>query len=316
MLGSTGTVEQPAHRSTNARARAGRNERWLVAVIWLSALLLVSVVSASRAYAFSEPRSYDDGANHGGGGGRWFTSSPAEGFGCSVCHTGGGKPKLQIMGLPSDGYQPASTYEVTLAWPEFAERERALRAVPDVEPPSMGLIAELVSESGYGAGRLELIDSALVPSEQCRVPGVSSSELYQVRPGELAKQRPELCDANDLGQRCLLAVVSCGAAQVRFRWSTPQQSVGPVWFSAGFVTTDSINGSPAGDGVLEVASPMLPASSSAVRYESTLEGGCSIARGPGAERANSRDAYLLIAIGLLGALVTARRRSAAAKERA
>lgn len=320
MLGSTGTVEPRAHRSTNARA--GGIERWLVGASCLGACLIASCLSAAPARAYSEPRSYDDFAELGGGGGRWFTASPAEGHGCSVCHSGGGKAKLEITGLPSDGYALAATYEVSLSWPEFAARAEQLRMVPDVELPSMGLVAEVVSESGLGAGRIELIPPALRgPAEQCQMPGASAGELYQVRPGEKAKLKNDrLCDAFELGQRCLIAVVPCGAAQIRFRWSTPAQSVGPVWFAAGLVTSDAVSGSPAGDAVLEVTSPMLPGDSSADRYESTLQGGCRVALAAGAARTSSRDAYLPFGLGaglfawrVLGAR---RRRMAARKGRA
>jgi hypothetical protein len=319
LLGSTETVE-PRVRSDNGAVPALRgkatSERWLVGALSLLSLLTVS----PRAHAFSEPRTYFFDAKFGGGGGRWFTSSPAEGHGCAVCHTGGGTAKLQISGLPNDGYALGATYEISLAWPEFAARAQMLRATSP-EPSSLGLIAELVSESGLGTGRLELIaEGARLPSEQCQnPPGPSAVELYFVRPGEPTDEDPQSsCDATALGQRCMFAVISCAAEQARFRWTTPLQSVGPIWFSAGFVTADAVSSTPDRDAVLEVASPMLPATSSAERYESTLEGGCRIARAPGGAGADSHAYWRAMALPLGVSLlrVGRRRRAAGRKDRA
>ena len=74
------------------------------------------------------------------------------------------------------------------------------------------------------------------------------------------------------------------------------QSVGPIWFSAGFVTTEAISGTVVNDAVLEVASPMQPVTAADERYESTLEGGCRVAhRAPGSARVQRRGASLPIA---------------------
>jgi len=68
---------------------------------------LCALASApERARAFSEPAYYAADASGGGGGGRWFTGSPAEGYGCSVCHTGPAQLvsyPLYIEGLPHAG---------------------------------------------------------------------------------------------------------------------------------------------------------------------------------------------------------------------
>jgi uncharacterized protein (TIGR03382 family) len=74
-----------------------------------------------------------------------------------------------------------------------------------------------------------------------------------------------------------LTVRSCGAQELDFRWTAPAKWQGPVWFSAGFVTTDMISGTPDNDSVREVSVPLLPATSGAAHYQSQLYSGCSAA---------------------------------------
>jgi hypothetical protein len=328
MLGSTRTVELRAHCDDLVRTRSIGDERWLVASRLLTCALLIAFLPA-RALAFSEPLTYIDDARFGGGGGRWFTSSPAEGYGCSACHTGGGTAKLAISGLPDAGYTPGATYEIVLAWPEFAARARALRMVPgSTQRPAVGLVAELVAESGLGGGRLELIDPALsTPAETCQVPGGGiAAELYAMLPGEPPVPESRVnCDAVALGQRCILAAISCGAEQVRARWTAPLQSVGPIWFSAGFVTTEALESTAANDAVLEITSPIQPVTAASDRYESTLEGGCRVTRGAlGGAAAQRPDARLprpnawLFALSVLAFALRRRagRRRTARRERA
>lgn len=282
-------------------------------------LMLIAVPRV--AHAFSEPLSYFDDASKGGGGGRWFTGSPAEGNGCSVCHTGS-SAKLAVVGLPTSGYASGFIYDVTLSWPEFAARYRALNAapLPNVEAPSMGLVAEFVSESGLGAGRVEVLDpSVATPLDLCQTPpGTRAAQLYSVRPGEPTEPLELSCDATALGQRCLVAVPACGAEQLHLRWTPPAMPVGPVWFAAGFVTTDALSGTPQGDAVKEYARAMLPANSSAERYESELSGGCSVSWIAKAERghrapASGWAAFLLTCAAFVGR--RARRRAGARKDR-
>jgi hypothetical protein len=328
MLGSTRTVEPRARCNDFVPTRSIGDERWLVASCLLACALVLALLPAP-ARAFSEPLTYIDDARYGGGGGRWFTSSPAEGYGCSVCHTGGGSAKLAISGLPEAGYTPGATYELILAWPEFAARARALRMIPgSTQRPGVGLVAELVAESGLGGGRLELIDPALsTPAETCQIPGGGiAAELYAMLPGEAPVPESRVtCDAVALGQRCILAAISCGAEQVRARWTAPLQSVGPIWFSAGFVTTEALESTAANDAVLEITSPIQPVTAATDRYESTLEGGCRVMGGAvGGAAAQRSDAlsprasawlFALSAVGFASWRRAGKRRSAG-RERA
>jgi hypothetical protein len=232
------------------------------------------------ARAFTEPRTYYDDPRAGGGGGRWFTGSPAEGHGCSVCHGGAGVASLEVDGLPTDGYVPGERYDVRLAWPRFAERADTLRARDD-GPPSMGLVAELVAETGRGAGAIEIAAAeAARADELCVVPeGAPAAQLFGVRPVDQTSEEGTHCDANALGQRCLVAVLSCGAREVRMRWTAPEKDQGTIWFAAGFVTTEHAKSDVRGDAVVEVAIPIAPARSASQRYETRLHGACGAAAG-------------------------------------
>ena len=252
------------------------------------------------AAAFSEPRSYFDDSANGGGGGRWFTGSPAEGYGCSVCHGGYAGQPLYVEGLPAGGYVPAQTYDVRLSWPEYAALAHAIRQTPGAEPPSMGVVAELVAESGQGSGTIEIAAPRNAqPGELCEVPaGAAASQLYGVKPGRPTVEGLARCEANALEQRCLLAVLACGASELRFRWTAPAQWQGPIWFSAGFVATNRISGGPEADAVTEVTHVLRPAAPATKSYETELGGGCRV----GDHRA-ARVPWLA-----LGALLWLRRR--------
>lgn len=229
------------------------------------------------ARAFTEPRTYAEAASKGGGGGRWFTASPAEGHGCSVCHTGSRAASLDIVGLPERGYVPGKRYDVRISWPEFAKRAATLRE-RDEGPPSMGLVAELVAETGEGSGAIE-IDAAEDASsgELCVVPeGMTAAQLFGVRPVDQTVEEGTHCEANGLGARCLVAVLSCGAREVRLHWTAPADVKGTIWFAAGFVTTEHARSDVEGDAVAEVAIPLARAGSGSERYEMQLDGGCSV----------------------------------------
>src|SRR5262245_18116365 len=98
------------------------------------------LLAANRARAFSDPLSYADSVDVGGGAGRWFTGSVADGFGCDVCHEGGAPVDLTIRGLPTDGFVPGLAYEVNVSWPASLE--------------NAALIAELLDEQRHAAGTI------------------------------------------------------------------------------------------------------------------------------------------------------------------
>lgn len=241
------------------------------------ALVVLAVLGvAGEARAYTEPRTYLEPAKEGGGGGRFFTGSPAEGYACGVCHVSAQRAQLELRGLPEAGYVPGETYELHLSWPEFTKRAERLRA-RDEGPPSMSLVTELVAESGEGAGVLELPRGKhATERELCTVPeGQQGAVLFALRPGEEAAESGTRCEANRLGQRCVAAVLSCGVRELRLMWTAPKSWQGAIWLSAGLVTTDAVSGDPSGDAVNELKAVVLPAASEAARYESELRGGCA-----------------------------------------
>jgi hypothetical protein len=262
------------------------------------AVALASWFAPAVARAYSSPDAYFDRASQGGGGGRWFTGSPADGFGCNVCHTNtpqGRDFPLYVAGLPTAGYALASKQEIVLSWPEFATRWRELRpdpTVPDapgVARPAVGAVLELVAESGRGSGTIEIDTLTAGGAQLCEStrPNLKprlGMKLYQVRAGlEPLLIRPDgngllRCESRRLGQRCLLALNNCGAHEMRFTWTAPATWEGPIWFSAGFVASEVLSGTSQEDSVQEVSIPIVQAGTPGSEYEQTLRSGCEVVR--------------------------------------
>jgi hypothetical protein len=285
------------------------------------AIALVCSFAPAAARAYSSPDAYFDRASQGGGGGRWFTGSPADGFGCNVCHTNtpqGRDFPLYVAGLPTGGYALASRQEIVLSWPEFATRWRELRpdpTVPDapgVARPAVGAVLELVAESGRGSGVIEIDTLVAGGAQLCEAPKANLKprlgvKLYQVRAGlEPLLIRPDgngllRCESRRLGQRCLLALNNCGAHEVRFTWTAPATWEGPIWFSAGFVASERLSGTAQEDSVQEVSVPIVQAGTPGAVYEDTLRQACGVAL-----RRESAYASGLWTVGLLAALLVRR----------
>lgn len=219
--------------------------------------LVASVVAASLFFAVPEVRAYSDASgfasnplDDGGGGGRWFTGSPADGYTCAVCHSGAPGPVLSVQGLPIDGYIPGAMYEVTVDWPDTL-----LRA---------GASAEITDERGVGAGTVHLPEGgAMDVREEC------AAEFGQ---GILATQRNDVPVANpQLPARVVLNVAACGAQRMRFLWVAPNPPMGTLWLSGAIVDSNGM-ADVNGDGVTNFARPIGVGMS--VPVASTV-GGCS-----------------------------------------
>jgi hypothetical protein len=282
-------------------------------------LVLLLGGTPGRARAFSEPRSYAADPISGGGGNRWFTGSPAEGFSCSDCHSGAKGARLYIEGLPPKEYQPGAIYDVRVSWPEFAAQFAQLKAapVPGLNPPSMGMLAELVADSGQGAGTIEIADSLeAMPAERCGGARLGT-ELYIVKQGLKTVKAQTKCTAAAQGDRCVLAVRACGSQELRFRWTAPSTPQGAIWFAAGFVSSEHLSGQPDGDGVTETTRVLLPQGAGAP-YEAALTGsGCSAAASRGAHAADAGGAgaaaWCVLSFAAMWRVRAARRRARAVK---
>jgi MYXO-CTERM domain-containing protein len=231
--------------------------------------------AAGPARAFSAPSAYMEGVDVGGGGGRWFTGSSADGYGCNVCHEGAPGAELAVAGLPLEGFVPGTAYEVTVTWPPLV--------------PHVALVAEFTDEQRQGAGTLELprFDPATPIFERCsgEEDGVPSSDLFTADAG-----------------RQLVTVIDCGARMLRFKWTAPVVAPGTVWFNVGFVVSND-DVLPGGDGVTLVAMPLPPAGT-ALAARTVAQGSCSAAR-----TAAAGPSPLAIAFVGLAALIALRRRS-------
>jgi len=210
----------------------------------LATLLCTLALPAGSAQAFSDPFSFNLTPVAAGGGGRFFTGSPGDGYTCKTCHSGGPSPKASVLGLPLSGYRPSSRYEVSIRWPaEFTK---------------ISLAVELTDDQGKAAGSL------LLPPDG------------EVQSGELCEPVEELVVAaqlNDLvAGRQIINVPDCGSKSVRFLWTAPATDVGPVWFAGSMVLSDG-ESDPFHDGVTDIGriidSPALA---------SETAGQCSVSR--------------------------------------
>lgn len=211
-------------------------------------------VAPSTAHAYGELSRFDNASADGGGGGRWFTGSPVDGYTCDVCHIDPTALDVQVTALP-DRYTPGATYEVHVGWPEA--------------PPHVQALLELTDERGNTAGTLAVPDrSTLADAELCR-------------PRELMIGAANVIDASQfptLGPRRLMGFTDCGATQFRFLWTAPAGDVGPIFFSGGVIAA---NERPTfdqrdvyDDGFAQLFEPLLPPSLPA--YDVETRGGCAI----------------------------------------
>jgi hypothetical protein len=204
-----------------------------------------SLSLAPSAFAFSDPASFALTPLAAGGGGLYFTGSPADGYTCKVCHSGGPEPSLLLRGLPMAGYQPRSRYEVVVEWPADVDK--------------LALALELTDPLGKPAGSVELPpDAEIEPSEYCEP---ANEKVFAATITELADHRQ------------VINLPDCGTKRLRFLWSAPASDVGPVWFAGSAVWSDAM-GDTQHDGVTDfgrvLASPSSPA------LASMTASGCSV----------------------------------------
>ncbi|MEY4512567.1 MAG: hypothetical protein RLZZ450_4689 [Pseudomonadota bacterium] len=229
-------------------------------VVWFLVVLAVPTGS----YAFYDPADFAAPALEGGGGGRFFTGSPADGQTCSTCHSGGQPPGVDVAGLPAR-YVPGATYELAVTWSP---------ALGDV-----GATLEVTDEHGGPAGTL-----ALPPA-------------YAVRDDELCEPHSQRLLATKLMHtvdgRAIAGAGVCGASAVRVQWTAPKANVGLVWL-AGSVVVSNQKGDVGGDGVTSFVNSVPPFGSASAE---AMNHGCSAA--PSARSASLPSFAGVLALGLL-----------------
>jgi len=114
-------------------------------------------LSVDRARAYSTPDAFAERPEAGGGGNRWFSGSPADGYSCNVCHSSAAGQRqfpMYVTGLPLEGYELAEAREVVLSWPELSRRWREIKpdpmqpSLPGAPLPAGVVFAEVVAEWG------------------------------------------------------------------------------------------------------------------------------------------------------------------------
>ena len=131
-------------------------------------MVLATNGSSSRARAYSDWELFGLETTLGGGGRRYFTGSPVDGYSCAVCHQGGTEPHVQVTGLPLTGYVPGQMYDVEVSWSD-----------PKV-PHALQL--ELVTKGGVSPGVVLVPDGpALDPRERCGANGELERATYLIQ---------------------------------------------------------------------------------------------------------------------------------------
>jgi MYXO-CTERM domain-containing protein len=205
------------------------------------ALLLL----ASSAHAFELADKFDAPADGGGGGGRRFTGSLADGLTCAVCHTGPAA-NVEIEGLIAE-YDPLSENTITIRWPE---------SLVDT-----AYAAEIVGNDGRAIGTLHAPgELTAMDDERCRV------DPMTMRRDVAAREY-----ARDTEGRLVVASNECGARAARLVWTAPES--GTAWFHLAVVFSNGSN-LPDADPVAAIAAPIVrrgdPPPERAV-----IDGGCS-----------------------------------------
>jgi hypothetical protein len=211
--------------------------------VFTLAVFALSLV-ASPAAAFGDPASFAAAVTDGGGGGKFFTGSRAEGYTCRVCHSAGTPPSLALSGLPVDGYVPGATYRIGIDWPD--------------DLPSVGLNAEATDFDAVPFGQLMAADPMqLTPADLCS--GTTAPSSGQT-----------LVDA--LGRRVLL-VAACGQAQTTLTWQAPNTPERGLL--SGSIVVSNRDASVGGDTVFDFSFP-LSAQSDALPLVNRYLGGCAV----------------------------------------
>jgi hypothetical protein len=227
----------------------------------LSLIGLVCVLGlcapARRVRAFSDPGNFALPPQQAGGGGRFFTGSPVDGYTCKACHAGGEEPQLLVTGLPPEGYVPGHAYEIVVAWPIYVDKFSAA--------------VELSDMHGRPAGSLRL-----PPLNEMQAPEFCEPASDQVPAASL----------NDAGNgRQVITIPDCGAMRLRFLWTAPPGDVGQVWFAGSAVASNG-KGDTQGDGVSDFGRALAFAGGGTAMAGSATTG-CSAAFG------RERSAWLL-----------------------
>lgn len=215
-----------------------------------AAILLATALVPAPALAYRDGARFVEPVLEGGAGGRFFSGAPRDGYGCAVCHEGAAA-SVTVEGIPSAGWDPGATYDLSVIFPAGAR--------------SVGAVLEVASEEGDGVGDLELVpDAELEAADRCR-DDTAAVDLAPVTGRHVAR-----ADA-------------CGATRARVRWTAPPAAVaGGVRLFVGAVVADD-SGDFTGDAAVTLVRPLRARGAPEVEA-GTLAQRCSAAparTGPG-----------------------------------
>lgn len=209
----------------------------------LCAGLFLTLIPALPLHAYRNPARFAASVDEGGGGGKYFTLSRAEGYGCAVCHSQGTPVPLEVRNLPVSGFLPSQTYRITIDWPD--------------DVPSVAL-------------NVEVTDNAGAPYGQLFAPDPSTLSAADLCPQSDATEPPTAAQTlqMDAAARRVLLVAECGQAQTSFDWIAPLVPA-QGYFSSSIIFTNR-DGKLTGDNVVDVVEPLNAQATN--RYE----GACSV----------------------------------------
>jgi hypothetical protein len=226
MLATRSSVRAPVRFACEAEPCHRKRSGWRAIRMALGLALALGYWSAlpRAALAFSDSVSFSLPPTAAGGGNRYFTGSPADGYTCKVCHSGGPAPALRVLGLPPMGYGAGVSYEIVVDWSDTIDKFSAAFEFTDAE--------------GNVAGSVRLPpDDELLPAEFCE-------------PSSAGVPAASLADAPN--GRQVVSLPDCGAKQMRVLWTAPKdgRALGSVWFAGSAVVSNG-EGDPGGDGVTD-----------------------------------------------------------------
>lgn len=190
---------------------------------WLRLAPIAGVVlgAPGLAAAFSDHTLFGAGVDKGGGDGRYFTGSRADGHACSVCHHGGPAPTILVDGIP-DLPVAGQRYSIVIHW-------------PDPETPH-ALQLELTTRSGTQPTVSILPDANLPAESRCDHVASGLPAVYLV----------------DAGVRRIVGVEDCHAQSVTVSFVGTGE---PIDLAIAAVASNEM-GDTAGDGTFELRTTM------------------------------------------------------------
>jgi hypothetical protein len=153
-------------------------------------------IIGGRAHAYQNVGRFAVSPEEGGGGGRFFTGAPGDGYTCGVCHVAETSPHLAIDGLPIDGYVPGESYVVTIDWDDALPLVALNLTITDAAGKPFGTVAGLSPD--------QLTDADLCATTKT----------------------PDVVAAST-ADRNLVYVAACGGRQAAFQWTAPSSAAPP-----------------------------------------------------------------------------------------